>query len=509
MRRRREPAEPLIARPDPRAPEALYLQVTHAIEDALRAGRLGIGERLPPERDLAETLGVSRTTVTGAYQELHARGLLRGHVGRGTVVVALPADARPEIRAAAIPWSQRVAPLAVEAARLCYSAPPRPDVIAFDSGWPDASLYPTAVLDQLLRELPDAGPALYAPAPASGDPMLREGLAGWLGRGGIRGLTGDDVLITSGGQQGLNVVARALLGPGDVVLAQAPTYSGAILAFRWAGADVVGLPGDEQEGLRPEALEEALARYRPKLLYLIPTFHNPTGLVLGRDRRRQVLELAARHRVPILESDLYSEIFFEETPPPSLRALDAGGIVIHQGSFSKLAVPGLRIGWLVAPPGAMTALTAAKALMDLSTAPLGQRVAARFLGGEHAERHLATVRAEVRRRRDHLVAGLRRHCPALRFRVPSGGYYIWAELPAPVAAGTLAAAAKEHGVAVRPGTQFMPETGGETHVRLCFAGLEPARLTEGTRRLGAALDDALARAGARTTREVAVPVSVV
>jgi DNA-binding transcriptional MocR family regulator len=504
MARRASSSDSPIARPDPRAREALYLQVANAIEEALRAGRLRIGQRLPPERELAVDLDVSRTTVTGAYQELHARGLLRGHVGRGTVIVAAPADAP----SAALPWSQRVAPLALRAAQLAYGEAPGSDVVGFANGWPDPVLYPAAVLDELLRGLAAAADAsLYAPAPAPGDPALRAALARWLEPRGVR-VAPEDILVTGGGQQGLNVVARAFCAPGDVVLTEAPTYPGALLAFRWTGAEVVGVPVD-REGIQPDALEDALARYRPKLVYLIASYHNPTGGVLSRDRRRAVLELAARYRVPILDSELYAETYFETPPPPSLLALDGSGVVIGQGSFSKIAVPGLRLGWLIAPRSAQTALTAAKALVDLSTPPLTQRLAAAFLDGGHANRHLVALRAGLRLRRDRLVTALRQHCPRLRYRIPGGGYYLWAELPGPLTAPQLLASARAHGVDLRPGTQFMPESGGEEHVRLSFAALPPTRLVEGVRRLGAALDDALARLDGRPPREAAVPVSVV
>ena len=499
---RREAAP--IPPPDPRAPEALYLQLVHGIEESIRTGRLRVGERLPAERTLAAELGVSRTTVTGAYQELEARGLLRGHVGRGTVIVGAPAGAR----ASALPWSQRASALALRAAPVSFGVPrPRADVIAFDSGWPDPKLYPVDAIESLLDHLPGRGsPELYLSAPPPGDRRLREALAGWLASRGIR-TDPDGVLVTGGAQQGINVLARAFLSPGDVVLTEASTFQCALVAFRWAGAEVVGVPVDH-DGVQPDALEEALERYRPKLVYLIPTFHNPTGAVLSHERRRLVLELAARHRVPVVESDLYGEIFFEDTPPPRLKALDGNGLVVYQGSFSKIGVPGLRVGWLVAPPEAMGALTVAKEFVDLHTPALTQRLVAAFLGSPHLERHLSVLRAECRLRRDQLVASLRQHGPGLSFRIPSGGYYLWAQLPAPVTTVELLPEAGEQGVAIRPGPQFTPGGGGQDHIRLCFAALEPRLITEGIRRLGAALDAAGRRVDA-TSRRPAAAVSLV
>jgi DNA-binding transcriptional MocR family regulator len=502
MSRRPRPDEPPIPRPDPRAGEALYLQVVHAIEEGIRAGRLRVGERLPAERTLAADLGVSRTTVTGAYQELEARGLLRGHVGRGTVVVGAPAGSRR----AALPWAQRASALALRAVPLSFGIPrPRADVIAFDSGWPDPTLYPIEALEGFLDRLPGRGTAdLYLSAPPSGDPHLRETLVGWLASRGIQ-TEPDRVLITSGAQQGINVLARAFVAPGDVVLTESTTFQCALVALRWAGAEVVGVPIDH-EGIQPDALEEALERYRPKLVYLIPTFHNPTGAVLGRERRRRVLELSARYRVPVVESDLYSEISFEEPPPPSLKALDAGEVVIYMGSFSKIAVPGLRVGWVVAPPDAMEAITAAKEFVDLHSPALTQRLAAAFIGSPHLERHLAVLRAECRIRRDQLVTSLHEHCPDLRYRIPAGGYYLWAQLPAPLTTAELLPEAGEHGVAIRPGPQFAAGGGGHDHIRLCFASLPPRAIAEGIRRLGQALQAARRRLDGSGRRPAAVSV---
>jgi DNA-binding transcriptional MocR family regulator len=487
MKRRMD--EPIIVAPDPSSREALYLQVAHGVEEALRAGRLRVGDRLPPERELALDLGVSRTTVTGAYQELQARGILRGHVGRGTTVVGMPPDARH----AALPWAQRISPIAIQGMQVAYSAPEGPEVIGFGMGLPDPRLYPVETLDSLLDSLPRGDKSLYDPAPAWGDPMLRETLSGWLRSRGIRA-TPEEILVTTGGQQGLNVLARAFLTPGDVVLTESPTYSGAFLTFRWAGADVVGVPVDH-DGMRVDALEEALARYRPKLVYVIPAFQNPTGAVLTAERRRRVLELAIQYRVPVVESDLYGDLYFEQEPPPALRAQDASGVVIYQGGGSKLGLPGLRVGWLVAPTPAMAALTAAKIFEDLHTAALTQRLAAAFIGSPHAERHLARLRVECRVRRDALVGALRQHCPRLRFRVPGGSYYLWATLPAPLTADALLPIALEQGVGLRPGPAFSPNGGGADHVRLCYAALPPDRIEEGARRLGSAVEQALARLG--------------
>jgi DNA-binding transcriptional MocR family regulator len=222
-----------------------------------------------------------------------------------------------------------------------------------------------------------------------------------------------------------------------------------------------------------------------------------------------VLELALQYRVPVVESDLYGDLYFEQEPPAALKAQDASGVVIYQGGGSKLGLPGLRVGWLVAPMPAMAALTVAKTYEDLHTAALTQRLAAAFIGSPHVERHLARLRVECRVRRDALVTALRQHCPRVRFRVPGGSYYLWATLPPPLTADALLPVALEHGVGVRPGSAFSPNGGGTDHVRLCFAALPPDRIVEGARRLGRAMEQALDRLGAAPTARQPVSAGVV
>lgn len=499
---RRERA--FLPAPKPHVARPLYLQVVDAIEKRIREGGLRVGQRLPAERQLAAELGVSRITVTNAYQELGARGLVRAHVGRGTIVVSAPAGDAETV----LPWAHRASPWVDRAVQLYFGGDSqRAESIDFASGYPDPALYPIDSLAKALDAVAENASAdCYGATPAPGDPMVREALAAWLGRRGIR-THPDQILVTVGAQQGLNLLARALVVPGDVVVTETPTFFGALLAFRWAGAEVVGVPGD-RDGIQVDLLEEAIARHHPKFIYLIPTFQNPTGVVLGPDRRRQVIELAARFRVPVIESDLYGEIFFEAAPPLAMKALDDSGLVIYQGSFSKIAVPGLRVGWLVVPAGAMTILTAAKVAADCYNPILPQRMVAELVRTGSVDRHLKIMRKGCASRRDSLVSALREHCPTLRFRVPQGGYFLWAQLPPPLTTAAFLPGAAEAGVTVRTGAQFRPDEGRDTHLRLCFAGLPPQRIVEGSRRLGHAIEAATQRLGDQPSRNSLVSLSL-
>jgi DNA-binding transcriptional MocR family regulator len=471
--------------PDPTDPQPIYLQLTAALAEAIRSGRLVVGTQLPSERLYAQRLGLSRTTVTAAYGELKAAGLVRGYVGRGAVVIADDPDRAFDD---AIAWPQLASRLARPTHPNVLTA--EPGRVAFGDGWLHPSLTPRAALAACAGSALDDPELLTKAAPILGLGTLREALLEMLRANGVVAAHGE-LLVTGGAQQGLNVVARALLSPGDVVVCESPTWHGAFRAFRAAGAEVAGVAMD-REGVDPDALEAALIRLRPAFVYLIPTFQCPTGRLLGLERRRRILELCARFRTPIVESHVYGDIAFGETPP-SLKSLDEAGIVIHQGSASKTVSPALRLGWLVAPRAAMELLAPAKASLDLSTPALTQAVLATFLRGGGYARHLPPFRAALETRRDALLAALALHCPELRWLTPQGGLYLWAQLPQLSHAAEVEAAAAEAGVWVRGGEAFMPDGGTSSHIRLCYASPALDEIATGAQRLGQALRSVLHR----------------
>lgn len=461
---------------------ALYLQLIDAIEASIRCGQLDVGYRLPPERALARQLKISRTTVTTAYRELEARGVVRGYVGRGTFVIG---DSKGRIHSA-YPLTDRAIDIVGRTGQFGYGLARRPGIIPFDTGWPDASLYPVALLNKLLQELAaNVSPEIYLPPRPQGDVVLIEAISQWLKLRGLS-ISPDSILVTAGAQQGLSLLARAFLEPGDFVVTEAPTISGALMAFRWAGAEVVGVALDS-EGVRPDLLEEAFIRHRPKLLYVMPTFQNPTGRTMGRARREEVVELCSRYRVPVVESDLYREVYYGEKPLPPIKALDESDIVIYQGSLSKAVCPGLQVGWIAAAPSAIAALLAAKAFQNLHVPALTQQLAARFLLSSRAEQHFHALREECKRRRDHFIGELTKCLPSLRVRAPPGGHYLWSRLPPHLDSDKVAQAAIMRHVAVRPGSKLMPQGGGKNHIRLNFVSCAPSIMIAGVLRLSDAV----------------------
>lgn len=478
---------------DPANGRPRYRQLAEGLAGAIARGELPAGARLPAERELSARLGVSRTTAVNAYRELAARGLVRGQVGRGTFVCA-DADAGD----APFAWRgklARAAERAVDPGLVALMRESVADTISFAAGLTALDCFPA----ELFRERTDAvlrrhGTAALGLGPTEGQPALRQVLAA---RSGVRP---SQVLVLAGSQQGLDLIARCLLDPGDAVVVDRPGYLGALQTFRAAGARLVGWDAARAD---PEELEDLLLRHRPKLLYTNPTYQNPTGNVLPLAARRALLDLAARYRLPVVEDEPYRELFFDAPPPPALRELDDQGLVIALGTFSKTLAPGLRLGWLVAPEAVVDQLALLKARADVFSPGLSQLVVADLLAGRQIDRHLGRLRAELARRGGAMVAAIARHVPAgaLTLRPVRGGLYLWCRLGPGLDGRTLLERAQAAGVTFVEGERFYADGAGRREIRLCFGGVPPARIGEGLRRLGAVIADepppALAQPGRR------------
>jgi DNA-binding transcriptional MocR family regulator len=290
------------------------------------------------------------------------------------------------------------------------------------------------------------------------------------------------ILVLAGAQQGLDLVARCLIDPGDVVIMDRPGYLGAIQVFRAAGARLVGW---DAAGGDIDQLEDVLVRYRPKFLYTTPSFGNPTGRTLPRTARHDLLRMAARYHLPIVEDDPYSELYFEQQPPPSLWELDERQLVIHIGTFSKTLAAGLRLGWLVAADAVVDQLTFIKARNDLFTSTPTQLVVTELLTSRFYDTHLKTLRAEHARRYEALVSALRRSLSpgVLAWQTVEGGLYLWCRLQQPIDARLLLQQALAAGVSFVPGESFYGDGCGRYELRLCFAAATPVAIEEAVHRL--------------------------
>ncbi|MFI6617355.1 PLP-dependent aminotransferase family protein [Streptomyces sp. NPDC050528] len=404
------------------------------------------------------------------------------------MTVIEPVSAPTPASAALPPLAARARAIGGSAVRDILAVTARPEVINFAGGLPAPELFDAsgiaAAYQAVLAETP-ARALQYATT--EGEPALRSALAA---RNAARGLPTepDDLLVTTGSQQALSLIATALLEPGDVVLVERPCYLSALQVFAFAGARVVGVPGDEA-GVDPEALEELVVRERPKLFYTVPTFQNPTGRTLPADRRAAVAAVAVRRGLWIVEDDPYGELRFEGERLPWIAAQEgAADRTVLLGSFSKVMAPGMRLGWLRAPTALLRACVVAKQAADLHTPTVNQLAAARYLADNDLDAHVARVAGVYRERRDAMLAGLANALPEeSSWERPEGGMFLWARLPESYDTTELLSRVVRQDVAYVPGAPFYAGEPDRSTMRLCFVTQTPAEIREGLRRLGEGL----------------------
>ncbi|MBV9579952.1 MAG: PLP-dependent aminotransferase family protein [Chloroflexi bacterium] len=408
-----------------------------------------------------------------------------------------------------IPWQQlyarRAEGMRASDIREILKVTAQPDVISLAGGLPAPELFPVDEYRRAFEWVLESDGALALQyGPSEGYLPLRTLLAERLSGFGI-GCTADDILITNGSQQALDLIARIMLDPGDAVMLENPTYLGALQAFNQYQATYAVVPMDD-DGLQVDDAERVLAQSaasgrRIKLIYTVPNFQNPTGRTLSLARRHQLVDLASRYGVPIVEDDPYGELRYEGEHLPTLKSLDTAGCVIYLGTFSKILAPGLRLGWVVAGPEAMEVLLHGKQPADLHTGMIQQMATcevARTPG--FLEDRVARIRAFYKERRDVMLRAIEEHFPAdARFTRPAGGMFVWAELPEDVNTRDLLVDAVQQKVAFVPGQGFHPDNSGINTMRLNFSNVAPDQLREGVRRLGVAIQRRLAEP--RATRD--------
>ena len=397
--------------------------------------------------------------------------------------------------AESLPTHSPVPPLAARAravggspVRDILAVTARPEVINFAGGLPAPELFDAeGIADAYRAVLEEVPERALQYSTTEGEPVLRAALAE---RTSARGLAtdADDVLVTTGSQQALSLLATALIEPGDTVLVESPCYLAALQAFGFAGARVVAVPGDD-EGLDPVALEELVVRERPKLLYTVPTFQNPTGRTMSAGRRAAVASVAARCGLWIVEDDPYGELRFEGERVPWIAAHEeVHDRVVLLGSFSKVMAPGLRLGWLRAPGGLRRACAVAKQAADLHTPTVNQLAAARYLADRDLDAHVRRVAGVYGERRDAMLAGLADALPeGSTWTRPEGGMFLWVRLPSSYDTTALLPQVVARNVAYVPGAPFYAGEPDRSTLRLCFVTQTPQEIGEGLRRLGEGL----------------------
>ena len=469
----------------------LYGQISRHFRDSILGGNLRPGIRLPAVRSLAADLGVNRGTVESAYAELMAEGLVTSRQGSGFYVLPhAPGEVSGPPHSGIWPaWQGRIKYGGYEAmSAYLPEASRQTDWIALDGGACDPRLFPMdefrKMLGQVMRR---DGAAAVEYGEISGYRPLRTTLAQVLASQGIQ--TGaDNILITAGSQQALSLVAGLLLAPGETVVVERPTYAGALDVFRARGL-VIRTVGIDEDGMDMAELEDILTRHKPGLIYTIPNFHNPTGACLSGQRRRQLISLAGRFDVPVLEDDYVGDIRYEGRAQPTLKSLDPDGRVIYMSTFSKMLIPGLRVGFVVADGPVYEHLLRSKRCHDLATCNLIQRALKDYVSVGRYHAHLQRSCTLYRRRRDAMLSALERHMtPGTTWLRPKGGLFIWLSLPEGIKASDLLPTACGEGVVFAPGGNFhLDPCHGEGFMRLNFASNSEDVIEEGIKRLARAM----------------------
>jgi 2-aminoadipate transaminase len=481
---------PLHLQPESHVP--LYIQLRDQIRALVHGGDLRPGERIPASRELATQLGVHRTTVANAYAELESEGLISGHVGRGTFIrgesVARKISTVPHPKSAdgGLRWESLFADERGEEilSRLTQAAPR--GSISFVMARPAAEFFPIEELRKCSNSVwRREGAEILQFGPSDGYPPLKQALVAMLRSEGYE--AGDEnLLITDGCQQALDLVCRAFLRPGDTVLLENPAYPGALAVFSGARARILGVPVKTESGpgMTPgadiSAIEAVLMQNRVKLMVLTPDFHNPTGTTLPVAERRRLLEIAARFQVPVIEDHIYARLRARGERVPPLKQLDRSNIVIQVDSFSKIAFPGMRVGWIVAPSNVIERLRLVKQSTDLHTGHLAQAILAEYVRRGLLGRHLERTRKAYSGRLAALEQALGRHMPSeTKWTRPEGGMCVWVELPPGFDSNELLIHTRERGVVFAPGRYFYFQNPQPNTLRLGFAGVAEREIARG------------------------------
>lgn len=389
-------------------------------------------------------------------------------------------------------FASRMSRMPVSAIREILKVTERPEIISFAGGLPAPELFPVAAIAKAYADVfADEGPAALQYSTTEGWRPLREWIARRMQKRGIAA-TADRVLITTGSQQGIDLVGKIFIERGDAVVVENPTYLAALQAFSGYEASFISIDSDD-EGMRVEQLENALKYSSPKLIYIVSEFANPKGTTLPYARRQKLIELSARYRVPILEDNPYSELRYTGEQQQPLAALDRDGLVIHISTFSKTLSPGMRLGWLIASEEIFQMVVVAKQAADLHTSTIEQRAAARLLESFDYDGHIGHLCEVYGERRQAMLSAMERYFPAeARWTRPEGGLFLWVELPERLSAEELFEEAIAERVAFVPGTSFFACERKLNFMRLNFSNQKPEMIEEGIKRIASVLKRRLA-----------------
>ncbi|MCS6886435.1 MAG: PLP-dependent aminotransferase family protein [Acidobacteriota bacterium] len=473
----------------------VYEQIKEHIVGLILAGRLKPGDRLPSSRSLAESLGVNRTTVCTAYEELEADGYVASHVGQGTYVlpqqklqVGISSGQQSLLR----PRFSRRSEL-LHRHKWEHFGEGRVDRILFSGLTPEEDLFPIELFRSAINNcLRERGKQLLQYGDPQGYRPLREYLSMRLARYSISASV-EQIVIVSGSQQGLDLVMRILTDPGDRVVIESPTYPELFPVLAQYQAEIVTVPVGNY-GLELDQLEQRLREKPVQLAYVMPNFHNPTGATMQLEQREKLVEIAQKYGTILIEDDYEKDLRLEGTPIVPVKALDSTGAVLYLGTFSKGLFPGARVAWIVAQEAIVERLVQAKRCLDFQTNLLMQAALAEFCAQGYYDAHLKRIHKIYRLRRRRLLEALEREMPeGVSWTRPEGGYAVWVTMPQVLDAAELLDEARKHGIFFIPGTQFYIDGSGKNCFRLCFSRTDAEQIDEGVAVLGTLIREKLRR----------------
>lgn len=456
----------------------LYRQLADYIRNLIDAGEVNAGDRLPPTRELAIQIGLNRTTISAAYAALEADGLIKGEVGRGSFVCGAPAR-----KSQPIDWSATLTHARVSSARASRDSVR----IDFSSSRPSSDLFPLDEFQACCREVLESSELprlLQVGSPGGYEPLRRYLLDRAIGDGFAH--SSDGILVTNGCQQGIDLLRRALVRPGDKVAVEEPVYPGLRNAFLESGAELIGL-AMARDGVDLNSLRAALDS-GAKLVVLTPSFQNPTGATIPESHRQPLIAMIRAAGAVLIENDLYSELRYQGDAAPRLKAYHPDVILL--GSFSKIAFPGARVGWIVGPKPVIARATELKQVADLHTDQLSQAFLLRFAESGALARHVDRVIAAGREKLRVLSRACARHLRNCSYTIPDGGMNLWVELPPVLESAALRSLAQQSGVDFLPGRYFSISRPFDRALRISFAGLDAGHIEQGIEILGSLVQKA-------------------
>lgn len=465
----------------------MYRQIAEYIKEKIANGEWSVGSKIPTQRALAQAFQVNRSTISLALEELMAEGLLESKIGSGTRVVnntwsllaaTPPPDWNTYVKAGIY---QANSPIIQEINRSEFN----PQVTRLGTGEISPELFPREMMRQVMGKLSERISSLGYEEP-KGLLFLRQEISQYLKTIGIEASPAC-ILIVSGALQALHLISLGLLKPKDLIFLEKPSYLYSLHVFQSMGMRMYGLPLD-QEGLAVKKLSCYQQQKKGSLLYTIPSFHNPTGVVMSQERRQDLLQVCESSRLPIIEDDVYRELWLDSPPPPPLKALDQSGLVLYLGSMSKSLSPGLRIGWLVGPEPVIERLADLKMQTDYGSSSLSQWAAAEWLASGLYQKHLKKIRQDLAIRRQVTLEALERNFSDLAsWNVPPGGFYVWLKINHPVSMLELFKKALAKGILLNPGNIY--DRLSNQYLRLSYSYASLTELSEGLANLAIVLKE--------------------